>query len=106
MRGNDEQTGHLFSYLSPDERVPVTHPLRAIRPMTDKAPADLTLPPRRSTAPLMRAPRAMPATEAKRRPLPNQPQPHGRAGVMLATTKVMSSSNPPVSGPRSHQLDR
>ena len=39
-------------------------------------------------------------------PLPDRPQPHGMAGVMLATTKVMSSSNPPVSGPRSHQLDR
>ena len=24
MRGNDEQTGHLFSYLSPDERVPAS----------------------------------------------------------------------------------
>jgi len=42
MRGNDEQTGHLFSCLSPDERVPVTHPLRAIRQMTDEALTDLT----------------------------------------------------------------
>ena len=26
MRGNDQQTGHLFSYLSPEERVPADHP--------------------------------------------------------------------------------
>lgn len=37
MRGNDDQTGHLFSYLSPDERVPADHPLRPIREMTDEA---------------------------------------------------------------------
>ena len=42
MRGNDEQTGHLFSYLSPDERVPANHPLRAIREMTEVALADLS----------------------------------------------------------------
>ena len=37
MRGDDEQSGHLFSYLSPEQRVPVDHPLRAIRTMTDDA---------------------------------------------------------------------
>jgi transposase len=37
MRGNDEQPGHLFSYLSPEQRVPADHPLRAIRAMTDEA---------------------------------------------------------------------
>jgi transposase len=37
MRGDDQQTGHLFSYLSPDERVPADHPLRPIREMTDEA---------------------------------------------------------------------
>lgn len=37
MRGNDEQTGHLFSYLSPEQRVPADHPLRTIRVMTDEA---------------------------------------------------------------------
>lgn len=37
MRGDDQQTGHLFSYLSPEERVPVDHPLRGIRRMTDEA---------------------------------------------------------------------
>jgi transposase len=42
VRGNDEQTGHLFSYLSPEDRVPANHPLRAIRTMTDDALADLS----------------------------------------------------------------
>jgi hypothetical protein len=42
VRGNDEQTGHLFSYLSPEDRVPANHPLRAIRTMTDEALADLS----------------------------------------------------------------
>ena len=37
MRGDDEQTGHLFSYLSPEQRVPADHPLRVIRTMTDAA---------------------------------------------------------------------
>src|SRR5712692_11917888 len=37
MRGDDEQSGHLFSYLSPKQRVPADHPLRAIRAMTDAA---------------------------------------------------------------------
>jgi transposase len=37
MRGDDEQSGHLFSYVSPEHRVPVDHPLRAIRAMTDAA---------------------------------------------------------------------
>ena len=35
MRGDDEQSGHLFSYLSPEQRVPADHPLRTIRVMTD-----------------------------------------------------------------------
>ena len=37
MRGDDEQSGHLFSYLSPEQRVPADHPLRGIRTMTDDA---------------------------------------------------------------------
>src|SRR4051794_16738973 len=36
MRGPDEQTNHLFSYLSPEQRVRADHPLRAIRAMTDR----------------------------------------------------------------------
>jgi transposase len=35
MRGDDQQTGWMFSYVSPEERVPPDHPLRAIRRMTD-----------------------------------------------------------------------
>lgn len=37
MRGDDQQTGHLFSYLSPEARVPADHPLRPVRQMTDDA---------------------------------------------------------------------
>ena len=37
MRGNDDQSSHLFSYVSPEQRVPADHPLRAIRAMTDDA---------------------------------------------------------------------
>jgi transposase len=37
VRGDDQQSGHLFSYLSPDARVPADHPLRPIRQMTDDA---------------------------------------------------------------------
>ena len=31
MREHDEQTHHMFSYLSPEQRVPADHPLRAVR---------------------------------------------------------------------------
>ena len=41
MRGDDEQTGHLFSYVSPEQRVPADHPLRAIRRLTDAALREL-----------------------------------------------------------------
>ena len=37
MRGSDEQTGAMFSYLSPDALVPADHPLRAIRPLVNAA---------------------------------------------------------------------
>src|SRR5919107_2099223 len=42
MRGADEQTGSLFSYLSPDAMVPQDHPLRAIRPLVNAALARLS----------------------------------------------------------------
>jgi len=42
VRGDDQQTGHMFSYLSPEQRVPKDHPLRAIRTMTDAALRDLS----------------------------------------------------------------
>src|SRR5213592_4386863 len=42
MRGHDEQAAHLFSYVSPEQRVPASHPLRAIREMTDRVLATLS----------------------------------------------------------------
>jgi transposase len=35
MRGSDEQTSHMFSYVVPEHRVRQDHPLRVIRRMTD-----------------------------------------------------------------------
>lgn len=37
MRGQDTQQSTMFSYLSPEQRVPADHPLRRIRPMVDSA---------------------------------------------------------------------
>ena len=37
MRGSDEQTGSLFSYVSCEARVPEDHPLRLIRAVVDEA---------------------------------------------------------------------
>ena len=37
MRGPDTQQSSMFSYLSPEERVPAKHPLRPIRLMVDDA---------------------------------------------------------------------
>src|SRR5579883_1053987 len=42
MRGPDEQTSHLFSYVVPEDRVRPDHPLRAIRRMTDEILAALS----------------------------------------------------------------
>ena len=42
MRGPDEQTSDMFSYLSPEQRVRHDHPLRAIRRLTDEALATLS----------------------------------------------------------------
>jgi len=36
MRGDDRQPSHLFSYVSPEARVPKDHPLRSIRTMVDE----------------------------------------------------------------------
>lgn len=41
MRGDDRQQGHLWSYLSPEARVPKDHPLRPIRVLVDRALVDL-----------------------------------------------------------------
>jgi transposase len=37
MRGKDEQQLDVFSYVSPEQRVPDDHPLRPLRTMTDEA---------------------------------------------------------------------
>ena len=42
MRGTDYQQSAMFSYLSPEERVPAHHPLRAIRAMTDVSLEELS----------------------------------------------------------------
>ena len=42
MRGADEQTGALFSHLSPDAMVPKDRPLRVIRPLVNAALARLS----------------------------------------------------------------
>jgi hypothetical protein len=41
-RGDDRQQQGMFSYLSPEERVPPDHPVRAIRTMVDVALRDLS----------------------------------------------------------------
>ena len=35
MRGNDRQPDSMFSYVSPEQRVPPDHPLRAVRALVD-----------------------------------------------------------------------
>src|SRR5687767_1296790 len=37
MRGADQRTGAMFSYVSLEARVPADHPLRAVRHITDRA---------------------------------------------------------------------
>jgi transposase len=42
MRGLDTQQSSMFSYLSPEQRVPSDHPLRSIRQITDRTLGELT----------------------------------------------------------------
>lgn len=42
MRGSDEQNTRLFSYMSPEERVPKDHPLRGIRLMVNRTLEELS----------------------------------------------------------------
>jgi transposase len=42
MRGPDHQQSAMFSYLSPEQRVPLDHPLRAVRQMADAILAQLS----------------------------------------------------------------
>jgi hypothetical protein len=41
MRGTEEGTGALFSYVGLEARVPAQHPLRAIREIANAALSDL-----------------------------------------------------------------
>src|SRR5947209_4172058 len=41
MRGDDTQQSTMFSYLSPEARVPTNHPLRPIRTIMDRVLARL-----------------------------------------------------------------
>ena len=43
MRGLDHQQAAMFSYLSPEQRVPSDHPLRAIRQITDTLLTQMSL---------------------------------------------------------------
>lgn len=42
MRGSDERSGSLFSYVDLEARVPSDHPLRTIRSLANAALADLS----------------------------------------------------------------
>src|SRR5258707_7435632 len=42
MRGDDRQQGAMFSYVSLEQRVPQSHPLRHIRKMVDQALVELS----------------------------------------------------------------
>ena len=42
MRGDDSQQGAMFSYISPEERVPQAHPLRTIRMLVDAVLKELS----------------------------------------------------------------
>jgi transposase len=42
MRGDDPRQAAMFSYLSPEERVPADHPLCALRPMIDAVLKELS----------------------------------------------------------------
>src|ERR1700733_2878944 len=42
MRGLDAQQSAMFSYLSPEQRVPAGHPLRKVREITDRLLVELS----------------------------------------------------------------
>src|SRR5579864_4440071 len=42
MRGDDQQQSGVFSYISAEQRVPQSHPLRPLRKMVDEALAELS----------------------------------------------------------------
>ena len=42
MRGEDRRQGEMFSYISLEQRVPPSHPLRQLQPMVAQALAELS----------------------------------------------------------------
>src|SRR3977135_3661207 len=42
MRGDDQQQGQVFSYVSAEDRVPQDHPLRAVRRSVDQVLREMT----------------------------------------------------------------
>jgi transposase len=42
MRGDHHEPDSMFSYVSPEQRIPKDHPLRAIRALADKVLADMS----------------------------------------------------------------
>jgi transposase len=42
MRGEDQSTGKMFSYVSAERRIPADHPLRPMRALVDEALGDLS----------------------------------------------------------------
>src|SRR5215470_8562322 len=42
MRGDDQKPDSMFSYVSPEQRVPQDHPLRAIRQLVDEILRELS----------------------------------------------------------------
>jgi transposase len=42
MRGENENQSYMFSYLSPEERIPKNHPIRKIKELADKALKNLS----------------------------------------------------------------
>jgi hypothetical protein len=42
MRGDDRKQSDIFSYMTPEARVPQDHPLRPIRAMTDRVLKELS----------------------------------------------------------------
>ena len=43
MRGDDNQQDGMFSYISPEKRVPADHPLRPVRKMVDEILKEMSL---------------------------------------------------------------
>ena len=41
MRGDDNQQDGMFSYISPEKRVPADHPLRPVRKIVDDSEGDV-----------------------------------------------------------------